>query len=117
MAGRSGRANAPAYAASKAGLLSLTKSAALAYGPSVRVNAVCPGIVMTEMWRGIIRDRDHEFGPGAGQQYLDELSARMPLARPGEPQEIAQAVAFLASDLSTYITGQAVNVDGGLEMD
>jgi len=117
VAARSGRPNAPAYAASKAALLSLTKSAALAYAPTVRVNAVCPGVFMTDMWRGIVADRDREFGPGAGQAYLDQLTAKTPLARLGNPEELASVVAFLASDLAAYITGQAVNVDGGLEMD
>lgn len=116
VAGRSGRANAPAYAASKAALISLTKSTALAYAPNVRANAVCPGVVMTDMWFGILRDRDREFGPGAGQRYLDGLSAHTPLARLGDPDDIAYSVAFLASDLSAFITGQAVSVDGGLEM-
>jgi NAD(P)-dependent dehydrogenase (short-subunit alcohol dehydrogenase family) len=116
VAARSGRPAAPAYAASKTALLSLTKSAALAYAPSVRVNAVCPGVFLTDMWKGIVEDRDREFGPGAGQQYLDELAAKTPLARLGEAAELASVVAFLASDLAAYITGQAVNVDGGLEM-
>jgi NAD(P)-dependent dehydrogenase (short-subunit alcohol dehydrogenase family) len=81
------------------------------------VNAVCPGVFMTDMWRGIVADRDREFGPGAGQAYLDQLTAKTPLARLGTPEELASVVAFLASDLAAYITGQAVNVDGGLEMD
>lgn len=116
VAARSGRPAAPAYAASKTALLSLTKSAALAYAPAVRVNAVCPGVFMTDMWRRIMEDRDREFGPGAGQEYLDQLSAKTPLARLGDADELAAVVAFLASDLAAYITGQAVNVDGGLEM-
>ncbi|MEV1329697.1 SDR family NAD(P)-dependent oxidoreductase [Micromonospora costi] len=117
VAARSGRPAAPAYAASKTALLSLTKSAALAYAPQVRVNAVCPGVFFTDMWRGIVEDRDREYGPGAGQRYLDEVTAKTPLARLGKAEELANVVAFLASDLAAYITGQAVNVDGGLEMD
>jgi NAD(P)-dependent dehydrogenase (short-subunit alcohol dehydrogenase family) len=117
VAARSGRPAAPAYAASKTALLSLTKSAALAYAPKVRVNAVCPGVFFTDMWRGIVEDRDREYGPGAGQRYLDEVTAKTPLARLGKVEELASVVAFLASDLAAYITGQAVNVDGGLEMD
>ncbi len=117
VAGRSGRPNAPHYAASKSGMLTLTKSAALALGPKIRVNAVCPGVFFTRMWEGILADRDREFGPGAGKAYLDEVVAKYPLGRIGELEELANVVLFLASDMASFITGQALNVDGGLEMD
>lgn len=117
VAARAGRPAAADYAASKSALLSLTKSAALAYAPDVRVNAVCPGVVWTRMWEQIVADRDETYGPGAGRTYLDEVSARTPLRRLGHPSEIADAVVYLLSDAATFVTGQALNVDGGLEMD
>ncbi len=117
VAARSGRPSAAHYAASKAALLSLTKSAAMAYAPRVRVNAVCPGIFLTPMWEQILAEREEAFGVGAGQTYLHETLSKVPLGRVGESQELASAVAFLLSDFASYITGQAVNVDGGLEMD
>jgi len=116
-AARSGRPDAAHYAASKTALLSLTKSAALAYAPTVRLNAVCPGVFLTPMWDTILADRDREFGAGAGQAYLDQLLSRVPLHRVGKFSELAQVVVFLLSDLASYVTGQALNVDGGLEMD
>jgi NAD(P)-dependent dehydrogenase (short-subunit alcohol dehydrogenase family) len=118
VAGRGGRPDAPHYAAAKAGVISLTRSAALAWGPEgVRVNAVCPGVILTRMWEQRIEARDRDYGEGAGQAYLDELTAKMALRRVGLPLEIASAVLFLLSDASAYVTGQSLNVDGGLEFD
>lgn len=118
VAGRGGRSDAAHYAASKAAIISLTRSTALALGPQgVRVNAVCPGVIMTEMWEQRIADLDREFGPGRGQAYLDSLVAKIAAHRVGTPAEVANAVLFLLSDAATYVNGQALNVCGGLEFD
>ena len=118
VAGRGGRADAPHYAASKAAVISLARSAALAFGPAgVRVNAICPGVILTRMWEERIEGLDRELGPGSGQRYLAELTERTALRRLGTPREIASATLFLLSDAAAYVTGQALNVCGGLEFD
>jgi meso-butanediol dehydrogenase / (S,S)-butanediol dehydrogenase / diacetyl reductase len=95
-----------AYSAAKAGLLSLTRSLAVRYGPSgVRANAVVPGTLRTPAWDERLR-RD----PGV----LDRVAAYYPLGRVGEPEDVANAVLFLASDDAAWITGAALPVDGGL---
>lgn len=116
VAARSARPDAAHYAAAKTGLLSLTKSAATSFAPTVRVNAICPGVIPTAMWGGIVSDRNREFGAHAGEQFEDDVKARIPLARLGEPAEVAAVAQFLLSDAASYIHGQAINVDGGLEM-
>lgn len=100
-----GSANHAHYAAAKAGLLGLTYSAAKEYGASgVTVNAVLPGRIETKM----IADRS------IGR--LDEWLSQTPLNRLGRPDEVASLINFLASDASSYITGAAINVNGGLVM-
>ncbi|MBM3265234.1 MAG: SDR family oxidoreductase [candidate division Zixibacteria bacterium] len=117
VSGRGGRADSSAYAASKMGIISVTRSAALALAQhGIRVNAVCPGIVPTPMWDKIDEDRARLFGYQAGTARA-QLVEKVPLKRVAEAEEIAAAVAFLASDDSSFVTGQALNVDGGLEMD
>jgi 3-oxoacyl-[acyl-carrier protein] reductase len=100
--GNRGQAN---YAASKAGMIGLTKSTAKELaGKSVRANAIAPGFIQTPMTDVL------------PQQAKDMAMDQIPLKRFGQPQDIANAVRFLASDASTYITGQVLSVDGGMHM-
>lgn len=100
-----------AYAASKGGLLALTRTMALEFAPLVRANAVLPGAVDTDMLRrGLTRDL---YGDAAEDPYA-QLAARHPLGRIGRPEDIARTVVFLADpDKSAFITGQGFVIDGG----
>ena len=103
---RSG-AGGNAYSASKAGVINLTMTAACDLGgDNVRVNAVCPGLVETGMTRAI-------FDYARANEKAHKLGARCELRRYGNPEEIAAAILFLASDDASYITGQSLPVDGG----
>ena len=110
----SGRLPRPAvlhYAASKAAVISITRSAALALARhNIRVNAIAPGMIDTEMLQGLRSGLDH---PSAGQKIDVTI---VPLGRIAQPPEIAAAVLYLASDNSSYITGQTLNVCGGISM-
>jgi NAD(P)-dependent dehydrogenase (short-subunit alcohol dehydrogenase family) len=93
------------YVASKHAVLGLTKTAAVEYGRcGIRVNAVSPGAVRTELLLGVLGSKD----------ALDQMGAAHPLGRIGRPEEIADAVAWLFSDQSSYVTGQSLTLDGGL---
>ncbi|MEL6126495.1 MAG: SDR family oxidoreductase [Pseudomonadota bacterium] len=94
----------PAYCASKGGVMQLTKSASLALAPhNIRVNAVGPGSIDTAMLAGV----------NANPEAMKMVLSRTPLKRIGEPRDIANTVAFLASDKAKYITGETIYVDGG----
>jgi NAD(P)-dependent dehydrogenase (short-subunit alcohol dehydrogenase family) len=89
------------YASAKAGVLALTTSAALEHGPDgIRVNAICPGIILTEMGEMAVKADPNKV-------------EKPPLRRAGRPEEVAQLALFLASDRSSYITGVAIPIDGG----
>lgn len=98
--GNAGQAN---YAASKAGMIGFTKSIALELGSrNIRCNAIAPGFIETEMTAAL--------APDTVQQWREQI----PLKRGGTPEDVANAVVFLASDASSYITGQVLHVDGGM---
>jgi 3-oxoacyl-[acyl-carrier protein] reductase len=102
IAGQGGQTN---YAASKAGIIGFTKSLAKELGPrNVTVNAIAPGFVLTDLTADLSED------------LIQQAIETTPLRRMGQPEEIAYAVAFLASDLASFITGEVLTVDGGLVM-
>ena len=122
VAGRIGSVNSVPYAASKAAAISLTRSYAQLYAPDgITVNCIAPGLVWTKMWERIAVRRTTALTDDRGMSTRESFDAFVaqttPLGRPQRPTDIANAVAFLASDLASGITGQTLNVDGGLTMD
>lgn len=115
--GRQPITDGPDYCASKAAVLSLTKSVALAEAPTIRVNAVAPGPVWTPMWSapgGIAEALGAARGLEPKVAADEEIASRgLPLARLGVAEEIANVVVFLASDLTSYVTNSVWGVDGG----
>ena len=102
LVGNAGQAN---YAASKAGIIGLTKSLAKELAPrGINVNAVAPGFIRTEMTESL------------SQEVKAEINKRIPLAKFGGVEDVAKAVVFLVSEQARYITGQVINVDGGMIM-
>src|SRR5258708_11136127 len=104
------------YSATKAGVVSVTRSAAQALaGERITSNCVCPGAVETPLWDQIDREWGGLDGLGQGQKWKRRIRG-IPLGRPERPEDVASVVAFLAGPDSDYMTGQAINVDGGLVM-
>ncbi|MCL2895142.1 glucose 1-dehydrogenase [Brenneria tiliae] len=119
--GRQGFIYTPHYAASKMGVIGITQSLAHELAPwNITVNAFCPGIIESEMWDyndrvwgEILGSEEKRYGKG---ELMAEWVEGIPLKRAGQPRDVAGLVAFLASDDARYITGQTINVDGGLIM-
>ena len=95
------------YSAAKAGVAAITASAALEYGPTIRVNAVSPGLIQTALTDPLL-----QFFPNERARY----ERTTPIGRLGEPEDIADVVVFLCSDLARFITGQNLVVDGGMTL-
>jgi len=99
----------PAYAASKHGVVGLSKTAALEYAKAgIRVNAVCPGPTQTPLVDQVLRQQ-----PQLADRIVEAITAREPVGRMGRPEEIADAVVWLCSDAASFVTGAAIAVDGG----
>lgn len=103
--GLSGNAGQSNYAASKAGIIGFTKSYAKELASrNIRANVVAPGYILTEMTENL------------GEKVLEAIKQETPLGRAGDPEEVSNVVAFLASDISSYVTGEVIRVDGGMAM-
>lgn len=101
--GVSGNANQINYSSSKAGILGFTKSAAKEFGTrNIRTNAIAPGFIITEM--------THQLP----EEVRNEWASKIPLRRGGTPEDVANVALFLASDMSSYVNGQVINVCGGM---
>lgn len=105
IAGFYARYGRPAYVASKHALIGLTKSMALELGPEIRANAIAPGAILTAMVES-----------AGGEEAVKDMIEGSPLKRIGQPEDIACTALFLASDDSSFITGQVITVDGGIDI-
>jgi NAD(P)-dependent dehydrogenase (short-subunit alcohol dehydrogenase family) len=121
IAGLVGSPSLPAYAAAKAGVISLTKSLALDYAShDIRVNAICPGFLWTRAWEGLIAGMQRREPALAEREpreiFLEVVQREVPLGREQTPEDIGHLAAFLASDAARNITGQWIAVDGGITL-
>ena len=105
ISGLVGIATWPAQCASKHGVVGLTRAVAIEYAKSgIRVNVVCPGAIETPMLKGLT---------GGNPEFEQAVAAAEPMGRVGTPEEVAEAVIWLSSDASSFVTGHALAVDGG----
>jgi NAD(P)-dependent dehydrogenase (short-subunit alcohol dehydrogenase family) len=114
-AGKRGFPGITHYSASKAGVIGFTRSLAIEAAPQVRVNAVCPGMVLTAMMQNNIQRTSNQKNISLDDARA-EWSSGIPMGRMQQPVDIANAVLFLASDAAREITGEALNVSGGQTM-
>ena len=117
--GRLGGGGTAAYSASKAAVINLTQSLALSLAPfDINVNAICPGLVWTPLWEDIeakLSNTSDRIDIGQRTRF-NELASQSPLKRSVSPEDIGHAAVFLASSQSRNITGQALNIDAGVQM-
>lgn len=121
IAGRIGRPGFASYGASKAAAINVSQAWAFKLAPhGINVNAVCPGLIWTPLWQSIAEWRkstdDQNAGLSPRQIFQHTVAELVPLGREQTPEDVGKAVAFLASDRARSITGQALNVDGGIRM-
>jgi len=116
-AGRAGNARLASYSATKGGVIAFTKALAQEVGPQgITVNAVCPGSVRAPMRDQILQDVEDRLGPDAVTAREQDRLQQYPTRRIAEPEDIANAVLFIASSLAEDITGQALSINGGFRM-
>ena len=114
--GKTGNSHFAAYCASKFGVIGLTQSLAIEFARhGIRVNAICPGVVFTPMWDEIKHDyaRKRDMNP---EDVRDYMADKIPMGRLCTEEDVALTAVFLASDDAAYITGQAINLAGGMVM-
>ena len=115
--GKDAQAGLSHYGASKFGILGLTQALAKELAEyNINVNAVCPGVIRTEMWEKILDTRSQREGVPKSEIYSRVIES-IPLGRPQLPDDVANVVLFLCSEAARNITGEAINVNGGMRMD
>ena len=114
--GKTGNTHYAAYCASKFGIIGLTQSLAVEFAcDGIRVNALCPGVVFTPLWEGMIADYAKKRNMKT-EEVKPYLESKIPMGRLCSPEDVANTAVFLASDEAGFITGQSINISGGIVM-